>query len=45
MRIEKGHFQESSSGGYRDQFISSYTNYVKLDDGYEERRRFYSLSR
>jgi fructosamine-3-kinase len=45
MRIEKGHFEENGSDDYRDQFLSNYTNYVKLDDGYEERRRLYSLSR
>jgi len=45
MRIEKGHFEEAEDAKYRNEFISSYTSYVKLDDGYEERRRFYSLSR
>jgi fructosamine-3-kinase len=46
MRIEKGHYEEqNNSDDYRKEFMSSYTNYVKLDDGYEERRRFYPLSR
>ncbi|CAF4093241.1 unnamed protein product [Adineta steineri] len=45
MRIEKGHFEETDSTDYRNAFMSSYTNYVKLDNGYEERRRLYSLSR
>ena len=45
MRIEKGHFEETENAEYRNEFMCSYTNYVKLDDGYEKRRRFYSLSR
>ncbi|CAF1068984.1 unnamed protein product [Adineta steineri] len=45
MRIEKGHFEETDSVDYRNVFMSSYTNYVKLENGYEERRRLYSLSR
>jgi len=45
MRIEKGDFQEIDSAKYRNEFMSSYTNYVKLDYGYKERRRLYSLSR
>ncbi|CAF1086105.1 unnamed protein product [Adineta ricciae] len=42
MRIEKGHFEGNE---HRDDFLSSYTKYVKLDEGYEQRRWFYSLSR
>ncbi|CAF3728705.1 unnamed protein product [Rotaria sordida] len=45
MRIEKAHFEENNNSDYREKFMSSYTYYVKLDDGYEERRRMYSLSR
>ena len=45
MRIEKGHFEGADTDEYRHQFISNYANYVKLDNGYEERRRLYSLSR
>ncbi|CAF3415856.1 unnamed protein product, partial [Rotaria sp. Silwood2] len=45
MRIEKAHFEENNKNDYREEFMSSYNCYVKLDDGYEERRQMYSLSR
>ncbi|CAF1071088.1 unnamed protein product [Rotaria sp. Silwood1] len=45
MRIEKAHFEENNNNDNREQFMSSYMHNVKLDDGYEERRRMYSLSR
>ncbi|CAF1285370.1 unnamed protein product [Didymodactylos carnosus] len=46
MRIEKGSFEDAQdSDEYRTKFLSAYTKYVKLDDGYELRRPFYSLSR
>ncbi|UJR17343.1 hypothetical protein I4U23_004238 [Adineta vaga] len=45
MRIEKGHFEGNETDDYRKEFLSIYTTYVKLDDDYDKRRRFYSLSR
>ena len=46
MRIEKGHFEnEAENEAYREEFMSSYQKLVTLDDGYEARRRLYSLSR
>jgi len=44
MRIEKGHFDEENKIFYND-FIKIYSDIIPLDEGYEERRGFYSLSR
>lgn len=46
MRIEKAHFGDDPSGEkYRQVFMSNYQTLIELDDGYEARRGFYSLTR
>jgi aminoglycoside phosphotransferase (APT) family kinase protein len=47
MRIEKGHFEENSPTDqiYREIFMFTYQQHVRLDDDYQKRRPFYSLSR
>lgn len=44
MRLEHAHFVDKEDSNYKA-FVKAYTSHVELDDGYEERRQFYSLSR